>query len=612
MEVNELLLLDYYEKNKNKPWDTWIKVDEIFPRPGKQGLVGLMSGLGKYSHLKYVFKISQYINYLAQHELTVMSSLNDISNYCPHFCKSIGSIICPIDPLKRRKGNPFELESKYSIEKEVLLLEHLKNSYKLYNIINTDSPRITEDILFSAVKQTLAAIIIGQRKKNFTHYDLHSNNIMMKKCDKDLVILYILDESNQFCIPTRGYYPIIIDYGFSYSNALDGGPMWPTLNHTDVGFMSDRFDKIADPKLFLVTVSDEIHEAKKSEKSRILKNITKNIYSRLDIDWESGWDTRKSCATDYVISVLNQGDKDKDKQMDSSLFKEYDYYCMDLLNALIVLPLEPQDYSDIQRPYKTFIKEFSKIEDEITTPFFCLYILKGIVDAAITVRKDYQHNDTRDQAVAYFRLAVIEKIDSVAKFVKITAIHFEKMLCSLLCLGKALEGAYYDIMHKITCKKEKEYTKVYLQTPEEVLAAIEINIPDNKYSFSNNTKIMVVDCIKETYYTTTLQQYEDIENINNFESISRGPELYNILMSREKACKKKSKSNTVSARSTQSTRSSQSPPSTKVSPVIKKMVENMVEEINEDMNSVEHSVEDSVEHSIEDNIMEDLGNLSED
>jgi hypothetical protein len=512
-------LVTYYQKNKDRPWEEWLEVKQIFPRPGKQGLVGLMSAKHDKS-LLYVFKISQSINYLIQHELGVMNSLNEIADYCPNFCRSVGSIICQVDPNKRKDGNPFECESKYKIEKEVLLSEYLDKSYKFCNYIFSD--KISEDILYSTVKQVLLAVAIAQKQKRFTHYDLHSNNIMMKKCSRDLVILYILDENNQFCVSTRGSYPVIIDYGFSYSADMDGEPFWATLNHTDIGFLSDRFDPIADAKLFLVTVSDEIHEAKKSKNSRKLKNITKNIYNTLPIDWDTGWDKdNEKCATDYVLKKLSKYSKV------SPLFKEYEYFCIDLIQSLVVLPLEKQKTEHIEIPFLTFLKEFTKIEDEIGTPFYCLYVLKGIVDAARTVRVDYISEKTREHAVGYFRHAILERIDSIASYCRPKNINYEKMLCGLLCLSKSVEGILYEAMQKRMDEKKKMYKKVPLQTPEEIVAAIDININDT-YEFNERTTFLVVDNIKKSCYPIELTPEQKAE-INSYESISRGTEIYKIL-----------------------------------------------------------------------------------
>jgi hypothetical protein len=59
-------LLAYYNSNKHKDWKEWLIIQKIFPRPGKQGLVGLMSAKDDPT-LVFVFKISQYINHLVQH-----------------------------------------------------------------------------------------------------------------------------------------------------------------------------------------------------------------------------------------------------------------------------------------------------------------------------------------------------------------------------------------------------------------------------------------------------------------------------------------------------------------------------------------------------------------
>ena len=107
-----------YESNKSTPWQDWLDFDCVFEKPGKQGLVGLLRS--KTDKTKYVFKISQYINYLVQHESVVMGSLNSVSSYCPHFCRYIGSIMCDVDPAVRKTGNPFDTEGvKYTIQKEL-------------------------------------------------------------------------------------------------------------------------------------------------------------------------------------------------------------------------------------------------------------------------------------------------------------------------------------------------------------------------------------------------------------------------------------------------------------------------------------------------------------
>ena len=112
---------------------------------------------------------------------------------------------------------------------------------------------------YSIIKQVLCALSIAQNKLHFCHYDLHSSNVMLEKCDKDLVMVYLLDQNNSICVPTEGYIPKIIDYGFSYTKDCENNTFYATLAHTDVGFMSCTNDFMSDLKLFLVTVSYDIN-----------------------------------------------------------------------------------------------------------------------------------------------------------------------------------------------------------------------------------------------------------------------------------------------------------------------------------------------------------------
>jgi hypothetical protein len=516
-------LVEYYNTHKDSKWMEWLEFDQTFEKPGKQGLVGLfkpkeniLSPSGK--PLKFVFKISQYINYLVQHEYTVMKGLNSISPYCPHFCKAVGTLLCEINPNARKSGNPFKITTKHPIEKEILLTEYIENSTKLYNYIKSD--KIHENVIYATIKQVLMAIAIAQRKKRFTHYDLHSYNIMMKKCNKDVVFLYVLDEENQFCVPTHGHYPVIIDFGFSYISDLNDGPAWPSMAHTDVGFMSDRFDPIADPKLFLVTVATEMRKTRNNKKSNKFRRIVKNLFGKLKIDWQSGWDTtEEKGASDFATEML-QG-----HSVISNLFDNYDHYCIDLIQSLIVLPMEEQKYSNIDQSYQAFLTEFVKIEHEIGNPFYNLYILKGIVDFAREVRVDYlRTGKSREQAVKYFRESIYERIRCVANYCAPKNIKFEKMLCALLCLAKNIEGILYDVIESQMQIKEKEYKKLPLQTPEQIYGAIEVNLPD-KYIFNKDTTVFVMDCISEK--CRRLEMTDDIcEKINNSHILGRGSILY--------------------------------------------------------------------------------------
>lgn len=515
-------IVSYYEQYKTKNWDEWLSYVNNFSKPGKQGLAGIF----KLSHLdskknKCVFKLSQYINHLVLHESTVMSGLNEISSYCPHFCKFVGIIKTKTDPQNRKKGNPFLLETEYPITQEVLLCEYIENSNKFYSYIKSSNDKIREDILYSTIKQVILALSIAQQKKKFTHYDLHSFNIMMKKCNKDLVFVYVTSEGNQFAVPTYGHYPVIIDFGFSYIENLDDGPLWPSMGHTNVGFTSDRFDWVADPKLFLVTVSHEIKMKRNSKESRKFRRIVRNIFHPLTIDWESGWDEGIDyAASDHILELVSEYNPS------SILFKEFEHYCIDILLSLVILPIEEQDYKSIHVHYELFIKEFLKIENQITSPFYNLYILKGIIDSIRYIMAAYQDPNTKNEALKTFRTSVHNKVNEVVNFVKLTDINYDIMVSSAIEFAKQSEGVLNDVISVRMSKKEKEYNKMPLKSCEQIYGALEVNLP-SKYVYNENTNIVILDCVNEKCDTFKIPT-EEISNINSLHNIAKGTYIYDL------------------------------------------------------------------------------------
>lgn len=522
-EYNQLL--NCFNENKNNNWDDWLQFDTVFDKPGKQGVVGLLKLIDEKDHKsKYVYKISQYVNYLVLHEYTVMKGLNTIASYCPNFCKVFGTLKCRMNPKIEKESNPFKYKNKdITIEKDVLLLEYIDKSYKFYNYIRANKSKIPENVLYSTLKQVLMAIIIAQRKKEFAHYDLHSNNIMMRKCNKDLVCLYVLDEQNQFAIPTFGHYPVIIDFGFSYINDMDDGPMWSTMAHTHVGFMSDRFDWVADPKLLLITTSAEIKEKRNTKNARKLRRIVRNIFHPLDIDWDCGWDnysTDACAATDYITEIL---EKYTEK---SELLTECPHYCIDLFQSLIILPLEEKPYNNIKITFSVFLNEWVKIENQISSTFYNLYILKGVVDAARMVGPSYRCKDTRIDAIKTFKSCVLSRIDEVAKFCNPKDINYEKMFCSLLLFAENIEGFLYNKVNKRMNEKEKTYRKLPLKSTEQIYGAIEANLPDDYY-YNENTTILVINNINETC-DFFKPESDQLEFINDLHPMARGTYIYDL------------------------------------------------------------------------------------
>ncbi len=92
----------------------------------------------------------------------------------------------------------------------------------------------------------MIAILIAQKKLSFIHNDLHFDNVLICKCLQRTFMLYVF-EYNSICyalLPTYGYYPIIIDYGFSFSEDLIGGPLLTGIHHNNKGYMNHQYGRI--------------------------------------------------------------------------------------------------------------------------------------------------------------------------------------------------------------------------------------------------------------------------------------------------------------------------------------------------------------------------------
>lgn len=516
-------LVKFFDENKSKPFEEWLTFDRLLDKPGKQGIVGLFT-TKEENPKKVIFKLSQYINYLVKHELTVLQGLKDVSMFCPHFCRGVGMLQTPIDAKYRDKSsNPFEITNKHPIMKDILLAEFIEDSSKFYNYIRSD--KVHENVLYSIVKQTILGVAFAQKLKKFTHYDLHSFNVMVKNCDKDLVCLYKLDDKNQFCVPTLGSYPVIIDFGFSYIENMNDAPLWASIAHTDVGFMSDRFDWVADPKLFLVTVSQEIKRKRGTKKARKFRRVVRNIFEPLTIDWDSGWDEYgMKGASEQVTRVLDCYNKHGDL---SPLFYNYDCYCFDIIQTLIILPLQHQPYDNLKINYITFLKEWYKIEKLILNPFYNIYILKSMVDVARTIRPEYMKKSTKQQAIKIFRQSLHDIIKSVADFCNPKDIHYEKLLCSLYLFATSIEGMLYDAVIKTVSIKNKEYRKLPVSNIEEIYGVLSVNFKDN-YVYNENTKILFMDLTKQDCFIYKPPP-EEIENINLVSHMVRGTYINDLI-----------------------------------------------------------------------------------
>lgn len=518
--------IEYFKnelKDEYKELPEFLEFHSSFPQSGKQGVLGILNN--KNSKKKFVYKISQYLNFLINHEYYVMEGLNEIRNICPHFCKTLGKFKTRVNTNYRNEDNPFEYDDDNYIETDVLIMDYIDNGRKLYRYIKSDN--VTPDIVMSIVKQTLMATIIGGEHLKFTHYDMHSNNVLVKKCQPNTAFFYILDDNRTYLVPTYGYYPVIIDFGFSFSNNNEGKPIGSALAHTNVGFISSGYDQNADAKLFLTSVSHEMKKYKKSEISTQFRELIKNIYEKCNIDLECGWDNREDSPSisDYILKKVNNQFKR------SKFFKNQGHHIVDLMQALVELPIYKRKTDDnIDDLAGVLVTEFSKIEKEISSEFYNIYIMKNMIQSTINNRGLYIDKETREQAIQNFKNDVLKTIDSLVNFCN-PKINWEKLLCCLLCISKCIENICYEKLKKLISIKKADYNNMRLKNTTEIFEAIEANIPSH-FFFDEKSVIYVWDCVNQKSYKMTLNQTL-INSLNEIHPFERGTVLYEYISSKD-------------------------------------------------------------------------------
>ena len=517
--------LDFFQNNLEPSYEKlpeFLEFHSSFPKSGKQGILGLLSNVD--NNKKYVYKISQYLNFLADQEFSVMDGLNDIREFCPHFCKTYGKFKTNVVQEFRTMDNPFDVE-KDAIQTDVLVMENIEDARKMYRYIKNDS--IQPEVVMSIVKQTLIANIIAGEHTRFTHYDMHSNNVLVKKCQPNSAFLYILDENRTYLVPTYGYYPIIIDFGFSFNKNCEHKPMYGALAHTDIGFIPSVYDQHSDAKLFLTSVSNEIKKYKDCEISNTFRTLVENIYGKCKVDLECGWDTRED-----DVSISDQLLKKMSNQFRrSKFFKKQGHHVVDLLQTLVDLPLTNRKTEDnIDDLAGILITEFLKIEKDISEDFYNMYILKNIIETASSLKNDYVVREKRANAVSVFREKVLESIDKVVRFCN-PKINWEKLLCCLLCMSKCIENFCHDRLKKLLSVKKSDYNKMALRDTSSIYEAIEANVPSH-FFFDRDTELYVWDCPQQKGYKKKLNP-DLIQKVNETHPFERGTILYEHLSSKD-------------------------------------------------------------------------------
>lgn len=440
-------------------------------------------------NISAVFKISKYLNFVIQNEGIVMEKMNEMRRYIPHFCCSFGYYNIPVSSYYyAEKTNPFDRSEIYV---DVLITEYIEGSSTFCKMI-IDNPYIE---VISALKQLLIAIYISQEKLRFTHYDLHTDNILINSCNRKTLFVYILSKDHIYVVPTYGNIPVIIDYGFSYTENSIDKPLCNTLKHTTSGYLSTIFDSIVDPKLLLVNTGIELSEERNNDE---IYDIARSLYKTSKyIDWKTGWDSKdNNDALDEVIDILEEtssrssSSSSEDEKKKVSVFENHLEAILEMIQYLIQLPLKSKhsNYNNIKGYYKNIRKELESLEKEVKDELVMLYIIQQIIMSISKYKSEFLKKPSG--VAEKIKDDIFHKIIKILPFYELD-IDIVFLANNMLNMADYMESIFYNNVKDMISDKKKDYKKV--KDPLEILSLL----PSTSTEIDTDTPIYFFDMMTE-------------------------------------------------------------------------------------------------------------------
>jgi hypothetical protein len=498
----------FYNSNQHRSWRDWMDATAI--QGGKQGYVGILQS--KRTKHKCVYKVSQMDDYLIEHEYRVLQSLQ-VMRWCSHFIRVYGMLKYTAnlhDPLP-----PLDPEDKH-ITRSMVLMECVPHVGSLGTLI--EDAHVPDAAILGLMKQVLSTILISQTVQ-FTHYDLHCENVLVANAHLDEVLLYVFDEETICLFPSFGYSIRMIDVGFSYIPPTNADtPLHPSMAHTSVGFMSDRFDPFADLKLFLISGADDIRILSPDPD---LRRFVRNVFQPLRVSWRSGWDkTDMLDATQTVMTLCSE------YTTESTFFSRSNVW-VDILQGMMNAPLSPLPYHSLGVALRTVVGQFRKFEERIHSHSLLHHLFKLLVEYARQYRGSYlKGGDERQWSVLQFKQAFLTNFSKLVHYFN-PPVHYEKLFCALILSAQCVEGLLYEYIEARWTEKKTQYSHLPLQTPSQYLKAFDVNFPTPVH-FTAGTIVRVVDYLRKKEYTLPLHPQHILE-LNALPERAKASTLYNIL-----------------------------------------------------------------------------------
>ena len=408
-------------------------------------------------------KISKTVDFRQRHEFFIMKELKKLK--LPNFCAPVFLSTHGVNTkyLYKGSGDPFR-RSGESVYTEICGMEYIDSDTNFEDIIADSSNSL--DMIFSIIKQVLCAISIAHDKIGFTHYDLHTDNIMIQECDETFHDYILPSSPSPLKVPLHRRRAKIIDFGFSTTHSVNR--ITSPIIFPQYGYTSNVCHPTADVKVFLVSIVYEMERYRmfQFEEWKHFRNIVINLFYKNSINRTNGWNNAvEHISYDGLITFIEE----MAHPFKTNVFCSHAQQCMDILQYGIQYPLKKHDHEgggggSLKVCFNSFIHEWNKFDAEIGKSIQKLAMLKHIILSCVSVQEKVKENTSA--AIEKFKVLVSDQ--TIFKFLAPKNVDYKKLLVSLLLMFDCIENVLYtDYILCISNTVDK--SNLYIKTTEDVI-----------------------------------------------------------------------------------------------------------------------------------------------
>lgn len=435
-------------------------------------------------------------------EYIIAQDLLDTCSHLPNFMR-------PIVYLKNHFVRTDKCMDPFSIERisdknklscvDVAIFEFIQESYTLQSFLKRKD--LTKKLLNSIIMQVSLAIIAAQQNAKFVHNDLHSNNVLLIRCDKNLKILYrinICEKERLFLVPTYGFIPVIIDYGFSYSKECENMSL-ECVDSDNYGLITYKFDSISDFIRFFIVICCGVNSGVYPE----LLNKIQRMFSKLPISMTSSWEKIEDKNSLYEIEKIYYKAYEDVYGQYKKKTKIYAGQILRLIMRNILLPINyDEKYKNINLTQElvTFFNEWSQLEKWLKYDYERIYVIREFLDS---IRK-YTDKDM-----------IVRNINQTLK--DITSqniplnINWNLLINSVKQSVGGIQNIIYDKINILTEKRDKILYSVLISGENMFLSILKyINNNSKQEKICENDVILLIDNISKNNLVINIEHDSDI------------------------------------------------------------------------------------------------------